>query len=63
MPILPEYSLAGRRALLYTAGGDYSPLLAQALAEAGASLLVAARRQELVDAALAGVGTKSPLAP
>jgi NAD(P)-dependent dehydrogenase (short-subunit alcohol dehydrogenase family) len=63
MPILPEYSLAGRRAILATAGGDDAPVLAQALAEAGARVFVVARRQGLVDACLAALGAKSPLAP
>lgn len=44
MPLLPEYSLAGRVALLATSDGDEAPLLAQALAEGGASVFVIARR-------------------
>ncbi|MBM3943429.1 MAG: SDR family oxidoreductase [SAR202 cluster bacterium] len=47
MPILPEFNLAGRRALLYTAGGDEAPILAQALAEAGASVVVVSRKSPL----------------
>ncbi len=56
MPVLPEFSLSGRLAVFYTAGGDEGPALAQSLAEAGASVLAVARRQELVDAALERLG-------
>jgi len=52
MPILPEYSLSGRVAILATAGGDQAPYLAQALAEAGASVFAVARRSELLDPVL-----------
>jgi NAD(P)-dependent dehydrogenase (short-subunit alcohol dehydrogenase family) len=52
MPVLPEFSLSGKAAILATTGGDLGPLLAQALAEAGASVFVLARRQEQLDAAL-----------
>ena len=55
MPILPEYSLAGKVALLASAGGEDAPVLAQALAEAGASVFVIARRQELLDSAMQGL--------
>lgn len=55
MPTLPEYSLAGRVAILYTAGGDEAPVLAQALAEAGAAVFTIARRQELLEPVLAGL--------
>jgi NAD(P)-dependent dehydrogenase (short-subunit alcohol dehydrogenase family) len=67
MPVLPEFSLSGRSAVFYTAGGGEGPALAQTLAEAGASVLVVARRQELVDAVLERLGdgthsgTVSPL--
>ena len=57
MPILPEYSLAGRAAILYTAGGADAPFLAQGLAEAGARVFVIARRQELLDSALADLAS------
>lgn len=53
MPVLPKYSLSGRVAILHTSGGGETPGLTQALAEAGASVFVLARRQELLDAALA----------
>ena len=52
MPILPEYSLTGRAAILASAGGDDTPLLALALAEAGANVFVVARRPEKLDDAL-----------
>ena len=52
MPVLPEFSLSGRVAILATAGGDQAPYLAQALAEAGASVFAVARRQELLDPVL-----------
>ena len=50
MPVLPEFSLSGRIAVLATAGGDQAPWLAQALAEAGASVFAVARRQPHLDA-------------
>lgn len=53
MPVLPEFSLAGKVAILATAGGDEAPVLGQALAEAGAAVFIVARRQSLLDAALA----------
>ena len=49
MPVLPEFSLAGRVAVLSATGGDQAPLLAQCLAEAGASVFAIARRPELLD--------------
>jgi NAD(P)-dependent dehydrogenase (short-subunit alcohol dehydrogenase family) len=55
MPILDEYSLSGRVAILSTAGGDQAPVLAQALAEAGASVFTVARRQQLLDPVLAAL--------
>ena len=55
MPSLPEYSLSGRVAILYTAGGDEAPVLAQALAEAGAAVFTIARRQQLLEPVLAGL--------
>ena len=60
MPVLPEYSLAGKVAILASAGGDEAPLLAQSLAEAGAGVYVVARNQVRLDAilsALAAVGS------
>ena len=56
MPVLPEFNLSGRAAVFYTAGGGEGPALAQSLAEAGASVLVVARRRELVDAVLERLG-------
>ena len=55
MPILPQYSLAGKTAILNTAGGDDAPILARCLAEAGASIFTVARRQETVDEVLASL--------
>lgn len=52
MPLLPQYSLAGRTAILYSAGGDEAPFLAQALAEAGAKVFAICRRQETLDPVL-----------
>ena len=52
MPVLPEYSLSGKVALLATAGGYQAPYLAQALAEAEASVFTVARRQALLDKVL-----------
>ena len=55
MPTLSEYSLSGKVAIMYTAGGNEAPVLAQALAEAGADVFTIARRQELLDPVLAGL--------
>ena len=55
MPALPEFSLSGKVAILYTAGGDEAPVLAQALAEAGAAVFTIARRQTLLEPVLAGL--------
>ena len=52
MPILPEFNLSGQTAVLSTSGGDQAPFLAQALAEAGASVFVVARNQTALDAIL-----------
>ena len=52
MPVLTEYSLSGRVAILHTAGGDDAPVLARALAEAGAAIFTIARRQHLLDPVL-----------
>ena len=52
MPVLPEYSLAGQVAIIATSGGDEAPTLAQALAEAGATVYAVARRQSSLDAVL-----------
>ena len=56
MPVLPEFSLSGKVAVLHTAGGDEAPLLAQALAEAGATVFAVARTQSLLDSVLAALG-------
>lgn len=56
MPILEQYSLAGKTAILWTAGGPDAPFLAQALVEAGAEVFVLARRQDLLAAVLTALG-------
>ena len=38
MPVLPEYDLSGKVAILATSGSDEAPQLALALAEAGATV-------------------------
>lgn len=52
MPVLPEYDLSGKTAILATSGGGEGPFLGQALAEAGASVFAVARTQVLLDALL-----------
>lgn len=52
MPVLSEFSLSGRVAILSTAGSDEAPFLAQALAEAGASVFTIARRPESLNQVL-----------
>ena len=52
MPLLDQFSLAGRVAILYTSGGDEAQYLVLALAQAGAKVFVVARRDELLEAAL-----------
>jgi gluconate 5-dehydrogenase len=52
MPLLSEYDLSGRVAILATSGGDEAPFLAQALAEAGASVFPVARNQSNLAAVL-----------
>ena len=56
MPVLPEFSLSGKVAVFSTSGGDEAPLLAQALAEAGATVFAVARTQSLLDSVLAALG-------
>ncbi len=56
MPTLSEYSLAGRTAILHTAGGEDAPILAQALAEAGADVFAIARHQQLLEPVLEALG-------
>ncbi len=52
MPTLNESSLSGRTAILHTSGGEDAPVLAQALAEAGAAVFTIARRQHLLEPVL-----------
>ena len=52
MPVLPEFSLSGRVAILHTTGGDHAPFFAQSLAQAGALVFTIARRQNLLDQVL-----------
>ncbi len=55
MPVLPEYDLSGKTAILSTSGGKEAPFLAQALAEAGAAVFAVGRTQALLDAVLASL--------
>lgn len=58
MPLPAEYSLAGHTAIVASAGGDEGPLLAAALAEAGAAVFAVARHAagaEAIRAAVAAV--------
>ena len=59
MPVLPEYDLTGKTAILSTSGGAEAPFLAQALAEAGASIFAVARTQRLLDALMASLPSGS----
>ena len=52
MPLLPEYDLSGKVAILATTGGDQAPHLALALSEAGALVFTIARRQSHLTAVL-----------
>ncbi|GIS95030.1 MAG: hypothetical protein CM1200mP22_22670 [Dehalococcoidia bacterium] len=52
MPVLSEFDLTGKIAMLSTSGGTEAPFLGQALAEAGASVFAVARTQELLDSVL-----------
>ncbi len=52
MPVLPEYDLSGKTAILATSGGSEAPFLGQALVEAGASVFAVARTQAHLDAVL-----------
>ena len=56
MPVLPEYDLSGKVALLATSGGDEAPQLALALAEAGATVFAVARRESSLESILAYLG-------
>ena len=59
MPILSEYDLTGKIAILSTSGGTEAPFLGQALAEAGAAIFAVARTQALLDAVLASLPSGS----
>ena len=59
MPVLPEYDLTGKTAILSTSGGAEAPFLAQALAEAGASIFAVARTQPHLDALMASLPSGS----
>ncbi|SVE25233.1 uncharacterized protein METZ01_LOCUS478087, partial [marine metagenome] len=55
MPLLPEYDLSGKVAILATTGGDQAPHLALALSEAGALVFTIARHQSHLTAVLQAV--------
>lgn len=55
MPLLPQYDLSGKTAILSSTDGDESPQLASVLAEAGATVFAVTRRQEKLDAILAAL--------
>ncbi len=55
MPLLPQYDLTGKVAILSSTGGDEAPFLGQALAEAGATVFAIARRQDTLDVILASL--------
>ena len=55
MPLLPEYNLSGKVAVLATSGGDQAPYLALALSEAGATVFTVARRQDYLDDVMAAL--------
>jgi len=59
MPVLPEYSLSGKTAILATSGGGEAPFLGQALVEAGASVFTVARTQALLNAVLKSLPSDS----
>jgi len=59
MPVLPEYDLSGKTAILSTSGGAEAPFFGQALVEAGASVFAVARTQTLLDALLASLPSGS----
>ena len=59
MPVLSEYDLTGKTAILSTSGGTEAPFLGQALTEAGASVFAVARTKPLLDAVLAALPTGS----
>ena len=57
MPLLSQYDLTGKTAILSSTGGDEASLLASVLAEAGATVFAVTRRQEDLDAILAALGS------
>ncbi len=59
MPVLPEYDLTGKTAILSTSGGTEAPFLGQALAEAGANIFAVARTQPLLSALLTALPSGS----
>ena len=59
MPVLPEFDLTGKTAVLATSGGSEAPFLGQALVEAGANVFAVARTQALLDAVLASLPSGS----
>ena len=59
MPVLPEYDLTGKTAILSTSGGTEAPFLAQALAESGASIFGIARTHSLLDPLMASLPSGS----
>ena len=61
--MLSEFDLSGQVAILATSGGDEGPFLAQALAEAGASVFAIARHQAGLDAVLSALPAGSPPQP
>ena len=52
MSVLPQFDLKERIVVLASSGGDDAPVLAQALAEARATVFAVTRRQEALDAIL-----------
>ena len=55
MTLPAEFSLAGQTAIVASAGGDETPTLAAALAEAGATVFAVARHSDATDAIRAAV--------
>ena len=49
MPIIEEFDLTGKIALIAADDEESTPYLAEAMAEAGANLFVIAPKQELID--------------
>ena len=60
MPVLDEFRLDGKTALLAGNAGGYLPYLAEVLAEAGAHVTVAAPTQELATAAVESAKQHDP---